>query len=625
MKKFFVILFAVMIVAFPVRQSLAQDVNDGRDASFLPSSRVPNGGERNLPVVITPPAPAFSGERQPTSSVEPSVSVGADSIVVAPSNTVVKSASSIEAASLSNIDPDAAGVLTSKNGGLGSSMWQDTPRALVDRLLPEVNLPTASPTLNNLARRLLLTIAQVPNGKSALTRSLTALRVEKLVALGDGPEAWQMANLVKPEMIDDITLRMTVEALLVNGDTKTACDIVPSMMSSHNSLEWQKLLIICQLQAGDTKAAQLGVDLMREQTGRDDIFIGLINKNIINTSKQLPRQLTPLKASNLVLLLQTGLPLPTEVFARPDAILVPQLIKAKAADDGALLALAEKAAARGLISSSDLAGVYAGISFKDEAIANAKSSMETGAKLRALTFQALSKEADVKKRLELAVNFIQSADAVALSGTVGTTLAGVVKNIPAQAEYVSYAGAMSRLFTLAGVQESAASWIKLARSNSSVSFFEDATMRNLWPVMVTSGLVDDATYGKELPLWLDASLKDADRAKRQLAGHALLLFSAEGISVSDDAWARVVDVSADNKRINPPAALLMERLRQAGTSNRKAEAALLSLLVADSGAAETPVLVLAEAVRALRLVGLAAEAQGLARETAAVLFAQAAP
>lgn len=595
--------------------SFAQDISDNRNASFMPSPTTKTPVNNSSPVSISPPPMNGPGTPAVVGSV-PSPDATA---------ATKTTKTSIETTSLGNVDPDSAGILSATNGGLGSGMWQDTPRALVERLIPELELPTASPTLNNLARRLLLTTAEVPKGKSTVNRSMTALRAEKLLALGDGAEAWQLSKMVKPDRIDDLTLRMVVESLLVNGDDKTACELIPSLISSHNSPEWQKLLVVCQTKSGDTKAAQLSIDLMREQAVKDDAFISIVSKNILAQSKQLPRQLTPLKAINVALLLQTGLPLPQEVFLRADASFVPALLKASAADEIALLNMAEKAAMRGLISVPDLGGVYARVNTKQEAKANARPLTEYPAGLRASLYQEIVVEQDTAKKINRIEQFIKSADSLALNSTIGQLVAEFVKGIVPQAEYGNSSAQITRALALAGRPDLALPWLKLARSTATSSQDIAAQMQNLWPLITVSGLVTDTEYGKELSQWLDATLNNADRAKRQQIGTTLLLFSSYGFAVPEEAWGRVADVSADNKRVIPPPAVLFDRLKISGTTGRKGEAVLLSLLLANNGAAETPIFVMTEIIRALRLSGLSAEAQGLAREVASSLFPQAAP
>lgn len=64
-----------------------------------------------------------------------------------------------EPTSLSTVGIDTAGTLTAADGALPVDMWRDTPRSLVDALLPRLPVGSPSPTIRRLLRRLLLTAA----------------------------------------------------------------------------------------------------------------------------------------------------------------------------------------------------------------------------------------------------------------------------------------------------------------------------------------------------------------------------------------------------------------------------------------------------------------------------------
>lgn len=526
---------------------------------------------------------------------------------------------------IGTVDPDAMGLLTVSNGGLGAAMWNDTPRALVERLLPEMNLPTNSPALNGLARRMLLTAAAVPEGNAATdtetAQGLTSIRLEKLMALGHADDAWQLALLAKPGRIDEITMRSVTEAELIGPESKAICDRMPEIMaakskSENNTVEWQKALILCQLRTGDTKAAQLGLDLMREQKVKDDIFITLINRNLLGGSKQLPRNLTPLKTLNLALLRQIALPLPPELYARTEAYLIPDLLKAKAEDENARLALAERSAANGIIDAKQLAEVYSSGVFEASQITSALRSEETGAKLRSLLYQALSKEQSPQKISDLIVKFINSTDMSSLNGAMGQLLAGFIGSLQPSSDLNIFSPKAALIMALAGKPDKALAWFKLAKS-ASVSLPDVAMqLTHDWPLFVLSGLVTDVEYGQELKSWLNTVLKENNRANRQQAGEVLLLFGAVGFAVPDEASAKVADVSADGKRMVMPSPILQDRLRTSGTEKRKGEAVMLGILLAGNGSTDTPLIVTLDTIKSLRLAGLTSDAQALARETA---------
>jgi len=578
-------------------------------------SAAPASQEPDVLTVTTAPVPL----KATTSPVAPKPSTPA----VAKPAAIAKPVTSEP---LAAVDPDTLGLLSPEVGGLGASMWENTPRAVVEKLLPEINLPTASPTLNSLARRLLLTAAATPVGAAGLSRTLTSVRLEKLLALGDVPEAWQLAMLAKPGRIDAITMRQVTEAVLIGPDSKDLCAKIPEIMSDAKSEEWQKALLLCQLRGGDPKAAGLSLDVMREQQVRDDVFIMLAARALSGGGSRLPRQLTPLRPLTLGVLRQIDAPLPPDLYARPDAVLIPELLLTKAEDEVLRLALAEKAAARGIISAAQLAAVYDSAALTPEAINSALSGNETGPRYRTLLYRAAAKEQAPAKRAEVIAKLVQSADPLFLAGAGGQALAEMAASIPAVAETNAYAAAMARLFAMAGKPDKALEWIKLANEAGKTLPNVAAEMQANWPLFVLSGLVTDAEYGAGIKNWLNAMLEGADkkttegRLRRQKTGNALMLFSAAGFAVPEDAWPRVMEVEVEGRRVQLPSPVLLERLQSAGQANRKGETVLLGIVLAGSGANDTAPFVLIETVRALRLAGFTADALSLARE--AIISAQ---
>ncbi|HAX91430.1 MAG TPA: hypothetical protein DCY07_04385, partial [Rhodospirillaceae bacterium] len=144
-----------------------------------------------------------------------------------------------------------------------------------------------------------------------------------------------------------------------------------------------------------------------------------------------------------------------------------------------------------------------------------------------------------------------------------------------------------------------------------------------WPLFVLAGLVPDGEYATGLSEWLKASLNDNAAANkeegnrlqvlREKAGQTLLVLSAAGYAVPEEAWHRVMETVPPTKQLTP-SPVLLDIMKQAAAAGRTGETALLSLLLVDGSASEAILGVKVEVIRALRLVGLTAEAQGLARE-----------
>ena len=607
--------------------------NTDRAASFLPPSvtTVPVATAPNPTAAFPPTDPSSTPlitsplPLTPSASVvAPPASVGITSAPSAVATTIpmaitpaVTLGAAVESGTLPDISPESIGLLDTKAGGLGANLWQGTPRILVERLLPALSLPTDSPALNDLARRFLLTTAAAPTGSPLPTGpSLLALRLEKLVALGDATSAWRLAMLAKPDQIDDITLHLVVEAALVSPSRADTCAKLPDLMKNRDNADWQKALLVCQLAANDSKAAQLTVEVMRTQPIKDDTFFDLADKNILGGGKFLPRQLTPLKPLSLALLQIANKPLRSEVYARPDAGLIPALLQIKATDDKARLDLAERAAARGVIDVATLGDVYRSLVFQPDQLAGALTSKETGARLHALLYQALQNATTPQDRIALAVAFLRSLSADDRNGTVGRLLAQSIDTLAPAPDFYAVADEVTQIHIMGGRVEMARAWLAAAKTAAIGLPAVAARLQALWPLVVVAGLESDKDYAKGLTAWLDATLTPASstdplRPLRARAASVLLLLEADGFAVPDDAWAKVADMGAFDKNVTPPV-LLMTRLRAAGILNKRGEAVLDGLIAA--AGAERSLATTLDLIRALRLVGLANDATALTRE-----------
>jgi hypothetical protein len=612
---------AVAALPEPGSTTEATSVPDDREASFMPSPLIADQGAA-LPDQAQPKDDkakiAAPQKLTPNAGAPPAIVIVPQPVDAKPA--VAVTGAPVEAETIAPVDPDAVGLLAPNEGGLGSLMWKDTSRALVEKLLPELGLPAATPTLNGLARRLLLTVAQPPVG--AAEKNLTALRLEKLVALGQGPAAWQLMKRATPDRIDAITQRLVITSALTGAESASVCADVPQLIEAHKTdteagVEWQKTLIVCQLLAKDNAAAQVGLDVLREQKAKDDLFLSIANRNIIAQSKLLPSQLTPLRPLTLALLRQTQLPLPASLYGRPDASLIPDLLLAKSTDESARLALAEKAAAKGILAANALRAVYQSVSFPPDQIAGPDGANQTGALLRALLLQSLD-AVDNAQRATRIERFVRSIDKGALAGALGQVAADLVASLPVAAGSALPSSSAVRVMTLAGRPEQALAWLKVARAEAASKPDIAEQLQEDWPLLVLSGLVSDADFKDELAKWLDralaASEAESPRAQRQKAGETLLLLGASGFALPEEAALRVIDVPGDIRKIPAAPAFLLERLRQAGTANRRGEAVLLTLLLLGGDVSSASLGTTLEAVRALRLTGLPGDAQALARE-----------
>jgi len=619
----FFLLFALPYLPMFSMASFAQDVGaDTRKASFLPPP-TPLGEAVSKGLASTSLGPASKEESPPNLSAPPPFSPAATGAVT--SNP------------LPSVSPETTGTLAPSEGGLGTALWEGTDRAGIDAILAATPLPTPSATLNDLARRLFLSEAVPPilaTNAPQPTRSFLSLRLESLIKLGAVREAWQLLSALDQSRIDTPTLRLLAEAVVTSGEAAAACKTIPSLMKTRGKegdedAAWQKILLLCHLYAGDEKAVQLGLDLMREQKVKDDLFLSIMNRNVLGKSQLLPHQLTPLRPATLAALLATKIPLPTSLYRRPDASLVPGLLLSTAADDAARLAMAERAAAQGIITRGQLSQAYESAIIKDAA-PNANTAQtvgEKGAAARALLYKTILNEKDTAQKVSLIKRYHET-DGGAI-GERAALLADLLESLPPTEMPETMAPVALRTEILASRPAKALEWLKILRDGTGKESSEKegrlSTNADYWPLRALAGLVPDGLYAEEMAAWLQtdglpAQEKDERRldAARERAGAQILLLSALGYAVPEQAWKQALSFLPPVKRFSP-SPILLERLRQAAAAQKVGETILLSLFMIGETNESVDIGVKTEIVRALRLVGMKAEAGMLAREIAAAL------
>lgn len=589
--------FAILCFAAALPMSL-----HARQASFVEGGTSASAAAPAFSGLAVAPEQTLSAPFSTTAAPSP---LAAPAPVVQAADPVTK----IEAAALPQVSPETVGVRQARN--LGADMWKGTPRALADKWLDMAPL-TAAAALNDLLRRLYLTQATPPDGP--VGRSLAAIRARKLLALGDVPAAWALASAADPTLIDDETMVTVVEHALIGGNEEV-CNRLPTLAQARAAADFQKSFLLCQLRARDVRTAQVTIDTLRASPTRDDMFLLVAEKNVLGDQRLLPTQLTPLTAPLLGVLRLSGLPLPSQLYGRPNTALIPALLRAPTKQDVAQLTLAERAATRGIIDVARLAEIYKGASFKADALASPLATAEAGSRLRALLFQAASSGGEARLRIVLATRFVREAPPELLGGA-GGIIAAMLGDITPDALHAPDALMLTQAYMLADQNALALEWYKLARQDASFSFAKNETLLNIWPQIVLSGLENAADYVGDLDQWTDAALRRADaggdaKAARELVAAALLLLDANGFAVGDAQWDKVIAAPTRNeKRIAVPS-LLIDRLHAAAASGRRAEAVLAAAAIAGDGDVPLPLAV--EISRSLRQAGFKAEAALFAR------------
>jgi len=562
------------------------------------------------PVQLAPPksldqtAPTPSDEAPP-----PDVPQKADPLVP-PDGTA------IQVDSLSEIDPDSAGILTVEDEGFGIDMWRGTDRRVVDALLPRLPVKAASSAMRGLMRRLLLSAAAVPEGPSS-RGGLVALRARLLAEMGDLAGVAALLDATPGRAANPALAEIEADARFLVNDNARACALASNEIREHDSAYWQKAFIFCQALAGQHSRASLGVDLLRELGEGDNAFFSLVEGLAGGGSTDLERMPNPTPL-HLAMARAAKMRLPPDVISSNR----PGVLRAIAISPNAPVELrleaAERAEAAGALSIDTLRQLYTSMSFSEEALANplSKAEAESGPFSRALLYRtALVQTVPTAQAEAVARAFELAREGGRYVATVRGFLP-VLRRLPASGELVWFAPEAVRALLVAEQHEDATAWLVLLREASIASPQTGDALAALMPIARLAGAPDAAEWDVAgLAEWWNG-MKGEDAARDR----ATLLYSlldAVGDPVPEPLWNVLLDgPERSAAAVSHPA--LWRQLGNAAEDGRLGETVMLALLaLGDGGPAAVEPLTLSHAVRSLHAVGLVAEARAIAVEAAA--------
>lgn len=576
-----------------------------------PLTPVPSASQP-APSLIVPVTPLGGGfEIAPLTASQP-----------APPASVTQSqrAGPITVGELEELDPSVAGLLDDSNGGLGVNMWQGSNRARIERLLPRLPMGTLSPAIQDLARRLLLSTAAVPEGE-AVAPSLLGLRVERLMAGGHIRDVNELLHLAAAPIDDPALSQAAVDAMLLAENYSGACARVADLVLTDRRSYWIKTLAFCRALDDDSGAVSLALALLRDQ-GQvgDDAFFTLIallsageGDSVTTLIDPSPLHFAMLRAA------QQQVPVDAVVGARP-AIL--HAIATAPNDSLAVrLEAGERAEAAGALATPVLREIYEAVPYtsNDVAVALQTARTDSGAMVHALLYQAASVWDLTGAKATVLQRALQKAreDGTGF-GTVARVNLPLLRGVAPGSDLTWFVFDASR--ALLGAGDIAAAWdwldVALAAAEGGDEHSEE-TAAALWPLMQ---IADPEGAFMRNPArarawWRDLPLPE-DAAASERRALLFTLYEALGDPMPDEAWDPLFAAPLTVTSYMPSPAVL-HALRDASADGRVGETVLLTLLaLGDIGSEGADPATLFEVIGALAHIGLEHEARDVALEAA---------
>jgi len=572
----------------------------GPMALVLALASAPAAAQVGKPVQLVPEAAPDNGEAPPapeggTTTGQPAAPQG------------------FEITPLEAVGADYAGTLEPEKGGLGIDMWRGTDRVRVERLLPLLK-PTVSPILAELTRRLVLSNAASPAGKGS-GAGLLPPRARLLADMGLAEDAVAILKLLPADQRDAASARLLVELSWRAGDLDGACAVVQeSVPRLPVDSFWQEATIFCQLHAGQSSEAMLGLDLLREQAEGDEAFFALAEALDGSRDVKVPPLpvVTPLY---LAMAHAAGVPLLSKPILNPPPLMLALIAENPDAPVEQRLTAAETAAAAGVLSPQHLAAVYTAEPEDPGTLDTALDLPDVGSTsaTRAILYQAALRAGLPQQRAQL----IQKAlETDRLDGRYRARLQiylPLLADIAPAPELSWFAADAARHLYAGGKLREAGAWVALIQQSQQADPNVAAALPQLQALDVLAGNAGLA-YGPN-SLAIMPGLPPGDPRTERL--RALFDALQEPPETSSGEPQVALAAAAPAPAMPQQNVNLWLDLGEAAAKNRIGETVLLSLVGLNAtGLADAEPEWLARAVTSLRRVGLEEEARRLAVEAA---------
>ena len=527
------------------------------------------------------------------------------------------------------------GNLGKKDGGLGLEMWKGTDSTFALTILKLLPVNAPSPAMRNLAKRLLLSDAFQPSkkeekglqaispsGKPIISEDQEAtflpLRFAKLASLGAKNELIELGNLVPTEDMLGVLAKEAIYARLLSGETNKVCDEVIELAKRTNESYWRKALIVCQLILGNRDDALLSLELLLAELDSEDKFSKLIY-TLADETNQIEFDKNSIYFKILIAVL------PGKQLDKHRLNLDPSGLSVVAKNNNLSwkirMLAAEKAVLAGSLSSIYLGELATQFKFEENIFSRAASeskSME-GFMARALLLKAAALNTSFIERARFLRLLLDSADSDEIFQVYASVIMPILLTIKPRQDLIWFASSATRASIAGGNYILASEWLAVLGKTLDLDYEASGSLLRLLPLIAIAGQPLPKPFSEEqaTDVWSGLSDNFSREDKEKRASRLLVLLSAMGIEPRAGAWKNVISSKNIFEMENIPATALRYQLLDAAKNNRIAEVVSISLIMLGSeGPSKSGLVALNAVIRALREIGLEADARAIAIEAA---------
>ena len=519
-------------------------------------------------------------------------------------------ATAVSSGDLGLVEGPPVGTLTDDNGGLGQSMWINSDRAEVEDLLGRLPLVSDDPFVRSLARRLVLTVSDVPSGPAK--RALVTIRIEKLLQAGLVDEAGTIAASLRLDNDPDFA-RVQAEALLYAKRDKDVCGPLTATRLTAADPFWLELRTWCFSATGDTDSADLTRAVFDTQGIKDPAF-DVLSDDVLKNKKTLPGAIEHPTALHVYLLRMAGLPVTNAIAAKLGTAANAFAARDPRNSPADRLSAAARISATGALSPAELLAILNAQTVLAAQLAQAQA---TAAKLTFLPAQSLLRRAaSLESRPPVKADLLLAAlipgghiERLPLTAMLQGDIAQALKP---DASTVRVRFAVARALILRGKADAAAAWYGPGADEADLHAFQV-----LIDLAAPTPARDAAAQGAYSWFATHAAPQQNPSPAAALAlglSHVL----RHPMPPEADALAGTLG-SMRWPGARPSPEDVRKMVEAASQPGRKGEAILrLLVIIGANGPADLPPDIAIECVRTLQQLGMTAEAWALAVEVLAL-------
>lgn len=529
---------------------------------------------------------------------------------------LLAASSQVETDRLSVVGIDTTGALSAADGALPVDMWRDTPRSLVDALLPRLPADTPSPAARALMRRLLLSGAAMPRGDAESGRLLDA-RAWMLWRMGDTAAVLQLISAAPVESRSASLWRLDTDARLLAGDASAACRTAEERIAEDPDVYWQKVLGFCQALAGDEDGASLTIALLSERNEDVRSYRALIDALGIRRSP--PPKLVETTPLSLAMLRAAGVSPPPQTAEGEDLPLAAMIARTETFAGPLRLTAGERAVAAGVLPAEEIYPLFAHVRSGKLLPTVSRGGVPVEAPPASVTTvlrEALAADETGINQIAWAVRVL---DAGRQTGTwlqathfVAPWLAAATPS----AETVGAAQSIIPALLVLGERTRAEAWLDWLNDASNNLPQAEAAAQAVLPLARLARLRQAQSWSADsLMNWWQS--ERGQPGARLRAERLVTMLQAAGETVPDALWQSLLQGPAQvsGTSIDPA---FRAQLFRAARARRVGEAVLLTLVgLGTDGPQSLGISSLEVVVDSLRAVGLDADARALAVEAVA--------